>query len=312
MLQIHDSHKNSDLSQPLYTPINFELTEIIKPEKAILVNNTRMVVEKGTVRHVTRNLHWKSDLREPITRGINNLSNTCYLNSVMQILLNTPCIYYGVQQGLNNSEEKGKGKVNLNNVLTELVSICRAKTMTPSYLVNNIFKLDKRFVRGRQQDSHEFFLLFLNNISKELSDSFKGKMLSQVVCNKGHISETQEEFFNLTLSIQRSGNLKNSLKNYFQPSNPIKGYFCKNCRKETVIRKSYVPKTNPSILVLHLTRFDRLGRKVKSYLPFDFEMQFNGDEYSLYGTVEHLGGNINFGHYIAFVHGANKIWYRVS
>ena len=293
MLQVQDSHKNGKLPQSLYTPIDFELTEIIKPEKAILVNNTRMVVEKGTTRNVVRNLHWKSDLREPITRGINNLSNTCYLNSVMQILLNTPCIYYGIQNGLKNEEDKPKGKVNLNNVLRELVSIGRSKTMTPSYLVNNIFKLDKRFVRGRQQDSHEFFLLFLNNISKELSGSFKGKMLSQVVCNKGHISETQEEFFNLTLSIQRSGNLKNSMKNYFQPSNPIKGYFCKDCRKETVIRKSYVPKLNPGVLVLHLTRFDRMGRKVKNYLPFDFEIEFNGDQYTLYGTVEHLGGNIN-------------------
>lgn len=311
MIKPPTMHKESAIRhEDIYEPIDFELTELIRPDKTVKIKGQTITTVKGIERKKENILVWKNDLESPVTRGINNLSNTCYLNSVMQVVLNTPCVHYIVKSG-NELKMKNSPKINLNNVIKELVGVGRRQTMTPSFLVNNLHIIDRKFTRGRQQDAHEFFLLLMNNISELITNHFKGKLKSQVICPKNHISETEEEFLNLSLTISNSGSVKNSLNAFFAPSSKIKGYKCDGCKRETEIVKKYVPYLNPDVLVLHLTRFDRTGRKIQTHVPFETEISFNGDDYALYGTVEHLGSTINFGHYIAHVHGANGIWYRV-
>lgn len=303
--------ENGIRHEDIYEPLEFELTELIKPDKTISIRANTITTVKGIETKKENTLIWRNDLESPITRGINNLSNTCYLNSVLQVLLNTPCVHYAIKSGVE-LKVKNAPKVNLNNVIKELINIGRNKVMTPSYLVNNLHVIDRKFTRGRQQDAHEFYLLVMNNISDTITNYFKGKLKSQVICPKGHISETEEEYLNLSLCVHNAGNIKNSLNAFFSPSGKIKGYKCDGCKKETEIVKKYLPYINPDVLVLHLTRFDRTGRKIQTHIPFDMEINFNHDEYALFGTVEHLGSTINFGHYIAHVHGANGIWYRVN
>lgn len=311
MLKTQHYRENDIRHERIYEPIDFELTEIIKADKTIKINEDRINYSKDNKEKKQNMLIWQNNLEAPITKGINNLSNTCYLNSVLQILLNTPPVYNIIKKG-TDLKYKSNSKINLNNILKELVNAGRNKIMTPSYLVNNLHFLDRRFTRGKQQDAHEFYLLMMNNISEFITNYFKGKLKSQVICPKNHISETEEIFFNLSLPINNNGTVKNSLNAFFQPSSRIKGYKCQGCKRETDIIKKYVPYINPDILVLHLTRFDRSGRKIQKHIPFDFELKFNNDDYVLYGTIEHLGSTINFGHYIAYIHGANGIWYKVK
>jgi len=311
MLKESQNEGNGIRHESIYEPIEFELTEIVRPDKTIKLKGAKITTVNGVDVKKDNFLVWKNDLISPITKGINNLSNTCYLNSVLQVLLNTPCVHYEVKTNSDLSS-KSTQRLNLNNVLKELVNIGRNKTMTPSYLVNNLNLIDKRFTRGRQQDAHEFFLLMMNNISEKISAYFKGKLKSQVICPRNHISETEEEYLNLSLCIHNSGTIRNSLRAFFEPSSKIKGYKCQGCKKETEIVKKYVPYINPDILALHLTRFDRMGRKIQKHVPFEFEINFNGDDYVLYATLEHIGSTINFGHYISHVHAANGIWYTVN
>lgn len=253
---------------------------------------------------------WKTDIEAPITKGINNLSNTCYLNAVIQVLLNNPLVHYTLKNGVVPDTKK-KPKLDIDNIIKSLGKESRTTTMTPSYLVDNLHQLDKRFIRGKQQDAHEFYLLMINNMCNQVANQFKGKLKSQVICTKGHISETEEEFLNLSLCIDKNKSIDSSLRAFFQPSEKIKGYKCDECKKETTIVKKYVPYLNPDILVLQISRFDISGRKIQKHVPFEYELKFNSNEYDLYATVEHLGSTIDFGHYIANVCGANGSWYRV-
>lgn len=304
----------------LFEPIKFTLTEILKSDgKITLKHSPTSMTDNPTNESESVSLIWyEKNSSHSLTKGLHNLGNTCYLNSVLQILTNTPIFPNKKEKEEHAPSEKhtceliGPNKICFTCECLKLTKDLRSKTVAPNFIVDNLKHLNKRFSKNKQQDSHEFYLLLLNKLDKYLKKSFTGIVTSNVKCRSNHVSTTNEEFLNLTLEIAQIGNIQNALKRYFSESGIIKNYLCAPCNKKVDITKKYEWKTMPNYLVFHLNRFDRFANKIGTHIDFDLQLKVNGVDYILYGIVEHLGSSIDFGHYVAYVMNSDKIWHKVG
>ena len=304
----------------LFEPMKFTLTQILKSDdNTTLKNSPSSLAEKATNESESSSLVWhEKNSNYSLTKGLHNLGNTCYLNSVLQILTNTPIFPNKKEQEEHTLSEKhkceliGPNRICFTCECLKLSKDLRSKIIAPTFIVDNLKHLNKRFSKNKQQDSHEFYLLLLNKLDQQLKKPFTGIVTSNVKCKSNHISTTNEEFLNLTLEIAQVGNIQNALKRYFSESGIIKSYLCFPCNKKVDITKKYDWKVMPNYLVLHLNRFDRFANKIGTHIDFDLQTQINGVDYILYGIVEHLGSSIDFGHYVAYVMNSDKIWHKVS
>ena len=97
--------------------------------------------------------------------GLNNIGNTCYLNSVLQVLKNIPKFTYNIIE-LNKYSEKF-----LSSLKNLLISICSSNISSFSPLdFKTILGIEnKRFSGNNQYDSTIFYISLLNIIHKKIN-----------------------------------------------------------------------------------------------------------------------------------------------
>eukprot|EP00435_Cladocopium_sp_Y103_P047375 s675_g13.t3 len=282
-----------------------------------------------------------------VGRGLYNLGNTCFFNSVLQVLMYTGPLQRFLLSKQHSAECKCKRESTvctlclLESHALEVFDSNKAP-MRPAKLLKHMPQIASRFkAHGRQEDAHEFLIHFLDACHKSLLKQaaqqpvprpvqqttsicqlFGGFLRSQVLCLKcKHPSNTFDPFMDISLEVNNASTLEKAL-DAFTKSEQLRGankYQCKKCQQKVDATKTFSIHTAPPVLSFQLKRFDflhgfrgKLKKKVQFPVSLNiapYTSQKNREEkYNLYGLVVHCGSSAKSGHYIAYAK-HNGSWY---
>ena len=273
--------------------------------------------------------------------GLINLGNSCYMNSVLQVLAHTDDFK---EYFLKNNFDEGLKPLSfaLKNFLGEYFENTDNNYFAPRKLHNAIkSNPEMKFANGYQHDSADFLNSFLNSLEEENNEwnnIFKGKETIFDIC-KNCKDESRKEneiiFWGLGIKdddlekieshemeedccnccdcccVYYKTTLKHLLDNYTREEEIEAncGRCNKNTNKKKIIRISFLPK----YLILQLNVFYEY-HSVFIKIPEELNLgeyctkQNNVNfDYTLYGIVRHHGNKFS-GHYTAAIKEEND-WY---
>jgi len=126
------------------------------------------------------------DLCRQLFGGLNNLGNTCYLNSALQMVASLDEFHRQIKQ-CAPEEEDSKLREALIAVLDKLAE---GETLRPDEFKNRVDERSPLFVGYLQQDSHEFLTTLLDLIDEDYKN--KGKV-DQEIDNAGGADSNEEK-----------------------------------------------------------------------------------------------------------------------
>ncbi|KAJ3587069.1 hypothetical protein NHX12_013459, partial [Muraenolepis orangiensis] len=296
------------------------------------------------------------------TLGLPNIGNSCFLNSALQCLYSLPSFSGDIRrQEALWSPQRGTSL----NLLRDLGELHKSRKGQRSYkdkrgllrsIKSSLAEFNEEYNDYSEQDAHEFLLLLFMKLKTEAEtlqwassspsyvcpvQNFEFRLQCVRTCSSCGDKVFQEEKHN-NLSLDLHPLLTGGLELYFKASELE--CTCWRCsgRQATVVRHFL---TLPRVLVLHLKRFHRDGRRMRkatdavSIPPLlslaslvgeqgdaagrdTAPTDFSGDKerehqdvsvkdhcdqtsYRLSGIVSHLGDSIDTGHYISDTAGEN-------
>ncbi|XP_072947305.1 uncharacterized protein scny [Epargyreus clarus] len=277
--------------------------------------------------------------------GMQNVGNTCYLNSTLQALFHVPafanwlvsetahaekcnqqeaCVICGMRATLMATQKSAGAPIKPWQVYSKLRLICRHLTL------------------GRQEDAHEFLRYLveamekcylsrfinadkLDQYSKEttpLNQILGGYLRSTVRCLAcHHLSTTYQHFQDLLLDIRKHSTLDEALDSFFSRERlEDLGYKCEACNKKVSATKQFFVERAPMVLCIALKRFSLAGGKLSKHVQFRKKISLNKYiynknshqplSYKLVSLVTHLGPSQNCGHYTAIGQAPNSYYYQ--
>ncbi|KAH7313358.1 hypothetical protein B0I35DRAFT_480049 [Stachybotrys elegans] len=239
--------------------------------------------------------------------GLRNLSNTCYLNSLLtQLFMNTSFRRFLLDCPIQDAGGSQRLLFYTQKLFAYMQDSYR-RFVDPNEFVGCIKTYDDAPVDiHNQMDVDEFYsLLFdrwedqmLNASDKKQLRSFYGGQLVQQVKSKEceHISERLEPFSAIQCDIKGKGSLKDSLQAYVD-GEIMEGdnkYKCSTCDRHVDAVKRACLKDIPDNLIFHLKRFDfnlrTLQRnKINDYFAFPAKIDMHPY------TIEHLSNPVDDG-----------------
>ncbi|KAF8458424.1 hypothetical protein BGX38DRAFT_565911 [Terfezia claveryi] len=283
--------------------------------------------------------------------GLRNLSNTCYLNSLItQLFMNVPFRSFILNMSVDDPEDSQ----NLLHAIKSLFAKMQnglVKTADTRELAQAIKDYENNEIDVTvQMDVDEFFNLLFDRIEGQLESveqknmfrSFYGGKLVQQVKSKEcpHISEREEPFSAIQCDIKGKTGLQESLKAYVE-GEIMEGdnkYSCTSCNKHVDAVKRACLKEIPDHLIFHLKRFEfDLNTMVRSKINDSFEfpecidmrpytIQYLSDSdpcttpdvFQLAGVLVH-NGTAESGHYYSYIKDrhefnehSNSIWFEFN
>eukprot|EP00798_Chlamydomonas_sp_ICE-L_P022259 gene22259-29329_t len=260
-------------------------------------------------------LNWGSVKR--VGAGLQNLGNTCFMNSVLQALTHTAPL----SEAFQSQGEFGSGKdviaITQNHIKKALAG--GGRIVNPSQHAQSLRVINKRFRLGRQEDSHEYLRCLLDAMHETLLKSAK-----LIRCEEGvkYKSSKYDPFLDLSLEITRASTLRRALT-HFTAAEVLDGpnkYRCPKTNKLVKAVKQITVEEPPNVLTIHLKRFEfgSSGSKINKHVEFDTHLDLGpymspssntvetakskqGHMYDLYAVLVHIGHSVHSGHYMCYV-----------
>ncbi|XP_033124096.1 ubiquitin carboxyl-terminal hydrolase 23-like isoform X3 [Anneissia japonica] len=273
------------------------------------------------------NLHMKP-------AALENLGNTCYMNSVLQIIVHTGALVHLLnRKNHKDSCTKPEKCVMCAVELHISTAFSNPGNTIKSQLLIRHFTEFKDFEWGRQHDADEFVHALLramdNSFNEEYSPIYKifgHSIMTSVVCSKCHTVSTQSKtsIGSIHLPIGKHHSLEQMLIDCFSNEEILNGsnkYKCEICQEKVEAAKFVKLETIPKVLYITLMRYDvnqtKDNKKVDFPENLDLSPCIDKDNnncdttYHLYGIICHYGRKRNSGHYICHTKSNNE-WYYLS
>ncbi|KAK9060674.1 hypothetical protein SSX86_021380 [Deinandra increscens subsp. villosa] len=282
-----------------------------------------------------------------IGAGLENLGNTCFLNSVLQCLTYTEPLAAYLQSGKHQVTCRKSGFCALCAIQKHVSRALQSsgRSLAPKDLVSNLRCISRTFRNSRQEDAHEYMVNLLesmhkcclpNGVPSESQSAydkslvhkiFGGRLRSQVKCMQcNYCSDKFDPFLDLSLEILRADTLYKAFANFTakeQLDGGAKQYQCQQCKQKVKALKQLTIHKPPNVLTVHLKRFGShmSGQKIDKKIQFGSTLdlkpfvtgQYDGDlKYTLYGVLVHAGWSTHSGHYYCFVRTSSGMWYSLD
>ena len=228
----------------------------------------------------------------PFLYGLNNLGNTCYMNSIIQCIINIKRVHV---QLLDTKARFNQIIKNPEFILFYNFVEIIYQNFDPTYstqLISYIMKIfvdsfyssfGSRFTRNAQEDASEFLLVLLNYIDNVYSEidlivnfntneqlnviekniflsCFNIEIESCCTCLKNE-HDSKHELLSpwLELTIKNQTNLVSCLDKYFaleELCDEQNQYYCNACKKHVMATKLFKIKKLPKTIIIYLKRFE--------------------------------------------------------
>ena len=226
-------------------------------------------------------------------RGLPNLGNTCYINSIIQCLRYSKNLVYMLKPH-NNSKDT--------LLVKSLIELFYANSPV-HYLHVFIKELNKtpEFKIMRQCDAHELFLYLTDSLFTQLKDyknPFTGQLKSTVQCSVCSTkSNTQYPFASISVQMPLLPcNVDELLTDFCKPEVLNDLIECEHCKIKTKSSKQ-LHVTPGKLLAIHLKRFNGMN-KIYTEVRLQENIRIGTKNYMLYASCNHSGNSFG-GHYTA-------------
>ncbi|XP_030341421.1 TRAF3-interacting protein 1 isoform X9 [Strigops habroptila] len=275
--------------------------------------------------------------------GIKNQGGTCYLNSLLQTLLFTPefreaLFSLGPEElGTLDDSSKPDAKVRiiplqLQRLFAQLLLLDQQAASTTDLTESFGWNSHEEM---RQHDVQELNRILFSALETSLVGTsghdlinrlYHGIVVNQIVCKEcKNISERQEDFLDLTVTVKGVSGLEEALWNTYVEEEHFENenlYRCGACDKLVEASKSAKLRKLPPFLTISLLRFNFDFEKCERYKetscytfpsqinlrPFCEQTEMDDSEYmyELFSVIIHKGGCYG-GHYHVYVRDVDEL-----
>eukprot|EP00923_Selenidium_pygospionis_P060748 GHVN01106751.1.p1 GENE.GHVN01106751.1~~GHVN01106751.1.p1 ORF type:complete len:444 (+),score=57.72 GHVN01106751.1:146-1477(+) len=237
--------------------------------------------------------------------GLPNLGNTCYCNTVLQVL------YHSEPFRKNCLKFKPDGGDSMLGALGEVfkqLKLSRGnRTAAVRKFVDKLRKENAMFASAEHHDAHELFNFLVNDIADTLLKNrivppeqgsvcgsaatahpdaktwvhhmLEGNLVCETRCRRcDNVTKREEPFLDLSVDIQHNSTLKTCIENFgaMEVLNRNEKYFCDECGNlEEAERKLRIGRL-PHVLTVHLKRF-KFDEATQRYQRLGDNVQFPVD-----------------------------------
>lgn len=234
--------------------------------------------------------------------GLENLGNTCYLNSVLQLLMQCSS-FIDIFKEAEKLNPKGSSPI-IQNFIDFILKYESKKVVSPVEIQKILNSSKNLFEPFKQYDAHESLIQLLDILGEETEKMWKHNINKAFFQYKYYThfhsvsrSDDKKQIVNsetiLTLPFTES--LKNSIE-LFEVKDKIEKWESEKYKEFVQAEKFNTIYYWPDYLFIQINRYDSNFNKIQDNM--ESPLQFN--DYTLRGAVIHHG-HLRFGHYISIL-----------
>lgn len=230
--------------------------------------------------------NWGPQYLDKKPMGLLNHGVTCYTNAAVQAMVHIPAVQHYLMT------EKSKSGRSVTKILAGISSRMwkaggsgGAKYINPKNLIKKLDDINCMMSEWQQEDSHEYFMSLLSRLQEESTpkqqklntsivyDIFGGLLNQSIVCkNCNHISKTQQEFYDLSLSLdpkkkRQISSINNSRMNSKEPSPESQAPTPQSSQAENLLVSSKQGSSSPLAVVKSTPRYSVINAITDFFEP---------------------------------------------